>query len=42
MRMSMSFDTGDGRYEWLNQHLFLAKGRLAGQNTIEYQIYRVC
>jgi Protein of unknown function (DUF3237) len=26
---------------WLNQHLFLARGRLAGPAEIEYEIYRV-
>jgi Protein of unknown function (DUF3237) len=41
MRMAMTFDTGDSRYRWLNQHLFVAEGRLAGANTIEYQIYRI-
>jgi Protein of unknown function (DUF3237) len=41
MRMVMTFDTGAERYAWLNQHLFIARGRLAGRNEIEYEIYRV-
>jgi Protein of unknown function (DUF3237) len=41
MRMFMTFETGVGRYGWLNQHLFLARGRLAGPAEIEYEIYRV-
>jgi hypothetical protein len=41
MRMSMAFDTGSERYAWLNQHLFLARGRLTGPGEIEYEIYRV-
>jgi hypothetical protein len=41
MRMFMSFDTGSERYAWLNQHVFLARGRLAGPGEIEYEIYRV-
>jgi hypothetical protein len=41
MRMTMSFDTGAERYAWLNEHLFLARGRLAGPGEIEYEIHRV-
>jgi hypothetical protein len=41
MRMFMTFDTGSERYAWLNQHLFIARGRLAGPGEIEYEIYRV-
>ena len=41
MRMAMSFDTGADRYQWLNQSLFVARGRLAGPAQIEYEIYRV-
>jgi hypothetical protein len=39
MRMTMTFDTGSEKYAWLNQRLFLARGRLAGKNEIEYEIY---
>jgi Protein of unknown function (DUF3237) len=41
MRMSMRFDTGATKYSWLNQSLFVARGRLLGRNDIEYEIYRV-
>jgi hypothetical protein len=41
MRMAMRFDTGSAKYSWLNQHLFVARGRLLGTNEIEYEIYRV-
>lgn len=41
MRMAMSFDTGAPRYAWLNQRLFVAEGRLAGKEQLEYRVYRV-
>jgi hypothetical protein len=41
MRMSMTFDTGSPQYEWLNQNLFVAEGRLAGKEQLEYRVYRV-
>jgi hypothetical protein len=41
MRMAMRFDTGAPKYAWLNQHLFVAEGRLTGKEKIEYRIYRV-
>jgi len=41
MRMAMTFDTGVERYRWLNESLFIARGRLAGPLEIEYEIYRV-
>jgi hypothetical protein len=41
MRMFMTFETGAERYAWLNQHLFVARGRLAGPAEIEYEIYRM-
>jgi hypothetical protein len=41
MRMFMTFDTGAERYAWLNEHLFVARGRLAGRAEIEYEIFRV-
>jgi Protein of unknown function (DUF3237) len=41
MRMVMTFDTGAERYAWLNQSIFLAEGRLAGKQEIEYRIYRL-
>ena len=41
MRMVAQFDTGDARYAWLTQSLFLGEGRLAGDHQIEYVVYRV-
>lgn len=41
MRMAMRFDTGVEKYSWLNQHIFIAEGRLIGTNEIEYLIYQV-
>jgi hypothetical protein len=41
MRMVMTFDTGAERYRWLNESLFVARGRLLGSSTVEYEIYRV-
>jgi hypothetical protein len=37
MRMHMGADN----YCWINESLFIAEGRLAGRNEIEYRIYRV-
>ena len=41
MRMAMTFDTGAEQYAWLNQRLYLAEGRLAGKDEIEYGVYCV-
>jgi Protein of unknown function (DUF3237) len=41
MRMLFRFDTGSERYAWLNQHLFIAEGRLAGPKQVGYSVYRV-
>ena len=41
MRMFMTFDTGAEQYAWLNEHLFVARGWLAGPAEIEYEISRV-
>ena len=41
MRLSVTFDTGDARYAWLNKSLFVAAGRLLGTGRIEYAIHRV-
>lgn len=35
------FETGDSRYAWLNQTLFVAEGHLLPGPTVEYQVYRV-
>jgi hypothetical protein len=42
MRMALSFDTTASRYAWLVQSLFIARGRLLGARSIEYDVYRVC
>lgn len=41
MRMVPEFIVGGDKYAWLNQHLFVAEGRLAGAKEIEYSIYRM-
>ena len=41
MRLSLTFNTGDDRYAWMNQSLFVAAGRLLGTGSIEYQVFRV-
>lgn len=41
MRMAMFFDTGAAEYAWLMHRLFVAEGRIAGENQLEYRIYRV-
>jgi Protein of unknown function (DUF3237) len=41
MCMAPRFDTGDSRYSWLTESLFLGEGRLAGDHQIEYRIHRV-
>jgi len=41
MLMAMRFDASTPEYAWLNQHLFVAEGRLTGRDRIEYRIYRV-
>jgi uncharacterized protein DUF3237 len=41
MRLALRFDTGAQKYRWLNQSLFVARGRLLGTGHIEYDVYRV-
>jgi hypothetical protein len=41
MRLALDFQTGDERYSWLNQHIFIARGRLEGTGRIEYAVFRV-
>ncbi|MGH9163241.1 MAG: DUF3237 domain-containing protein [Vicinamibacteraceae bacterium] len=41
MRMALTFDTTAPGYAWLMQHLFIARGRLVGAKSIEYDVYRV-
>ncbi len=39
-RTTPRFETGDPRYAWLNQSIFVAEGRF-GPGCVEYQVYRV-
>ena len=39
-RTSPRFETGEPRYAWLNQTLFVAEGRLR-PGMVEYKVYRV-
>jgi hypothetical protein len=41
MRLSITFNTGDARYDRLNKSRFVAAGRLLGTGRIEYAVYRV-
>jgi hypothetical protein len=41
MRMVVTFDTGAERYRWLNERIFVARGRLLGASQIEYEIYQL-
>jgi hypothetical protein len=41
MRMVLHFETGDERYQWLMQSLFIAKGRIVGTGRVEYAVFRV-
>ena len=40
-RTSPRFETGDQRYSWLNQSLFVGEGRLYPGFGVEYRVYRV-
>ena len=41
MRFAFTFDTGAEKYRWLNESLFVARGRILGTTELEYEIYRV-
>ena len=41
MRMALTFETTAPRYQWLVESLFLARGRLVGSKSLEYEVYRV-
>lgn len=41
MRMVLQFETGDDRYSWLTQSIFIAQGRILGTGRVEYAVYRV-
>jgi len=40
-RTCPKFETGDARYAWLNQSLFVAEGRILKGPVVEYKVYRV-
>jgi hypothetical protein len=40
-RTSPRLETGDPRYAWVNQTLFVGKGRVLPGLLIEYDVYRV-
>jgi hypothetical protein len=40
-RTSPRFETGDPRYAWLNQSVFVAEGRVVAGFGVEYRVYRV-
>ena len=39
LRQVMRFETGDQRYIWLTQEIYIAEGRLAGPSEIDYNVY---
>jgi hypothetical protein len=41
MRLMIQFDAGAEKYRWLNQSLFVARGRLLGTGHIEYAVSRI-
>ncbi len=40
-RTTPRFETGDPRYAWLNQTVFVAEGRVRPGPTVEYKVYRL-
>jgi hypothetical protein len=40
-RTTPRFETGDERYAWLNQSVFVAEGRFYPGTGVEYRVYRV-
>jgi hypothetical protein len=43
-RTTPRFETGDARYAWMNQSVFVARGRLlkgSGVSKVEYEVFRV-
>jgi hypothetical protein len=41
LRMALTFDTTSERYAWLTASLFVARGRLRGAKSLEYQVFRL-
>jgi hypothetical protein len=40
-RTTPRFETGDPRYAWMNECLFVSEGRILPGRTVEYKCYRV-
>ncbi|HEY2644324.1 MAG TPA: DUF3237 family protein, partial [Galbitalea sp.] len=40
-RTTPRFETGDDRYRWLTQSLFVAEGRLLAGGGVEYRVHRI-
>ena len=40
-RTAPRFETGDARYAWLNQAVFVGEGRLFPGFAVEYRVYRL-
>ena len=40
-RTAPRFETGDERYAWLNQSVFVGEGRLIPESGVEYRVYRL-
>jgi hypothetical protein len=40
-RITPRFETGDERYAWLNQSVFVGQGRVYPGSGVEYSVYRV-
>ena len=40
-RTNPRFETGDARYAWVNQTLFVAAGHFLPGRAVEYKVYRV-
>jgi hypothetical protein len=40
-RTTPRFETGDPRYAWLNQSVFVSEGRVLEGPGVEYRVYRV-
>jgi hypothetical protein len=40
-RTNPRFETGDPRYAWMSQALFVAEGRIRSGRGVEYRVYRL-
>jgi uncharacterized protein DUF3237 len=41
MRIAPQFEVAAGSYSWLGKSLFVGRGRLTGERSIAYEIFRV-